>query len=119
MVYLLILILQTIGVGFHVMQKVISIGTSNPEKHKNEILGIFFQEDWDTLLVSLLILALDEVAHYVITHYAVSLSAYQYFDLISMGVALILGYAGQNLIYKWLGTAESFLDKKVTGKMSA
>jgi hypothetical protein len=118
MEYLLILLLQLIGIGFHVMQKVSTLGNLFPDKPRNAIFGIFMQEDWDTLMISALILALNEIAHYILHVYAITISSYQYFDLISFGVALVLGYAGQNLVYKWLGSARDFLDKKVTDKLN-
>lgn len=117
MEYWLIGILQLLGVGFHVMQKVSTLGNNFPQKTRNEIISIFFQEDWDTLCISGLILATCEVLHYVIHNYAQNVAQMQYFELTWFGVALVLGYSGQNLIYKWLGSAQTFLDKKVTDRL--
>lgn len=118
MEYALIFILQLIGIGFHVMQKISGLGNQFPLKPRKEIFSIFMQEDWDTLLISGLIIALNEVAHYVIHIYAPDIAGYAHFELIVFGIALVLGYAGQNLIYKWLGSAQNFLDKKVSDKLS-
>lgn len=117
MEYLIIAILQLLGIGFHVMQKVSNLGNTFPQKTRKEILGIFFQEDWDTLGISALILATCEMAHYIIHNYAQTIAAMQYFELTWFAVSLVLGYSGQNLVYKWLGSAETFLDKKVTEKL--
>lgn len=117
MEYVLIAVLQLLGIGFHVMQKVSSLGNTFPQKSRKDILGIFLQEDWDTLCISGLILATCETGHYIIHHYAHTVAAMQYFELTWFGLALVLGYSGQNLIYKWLGSAESYLDKKVTDKL--
>lgn len=116
MEYLLITILQLLGIGFHVMQKIISLGNDFPEKKRKEILSTFVNEDWDTLCVSALVMILNLVAHYIIERYAHSITAYPYYSLISFGIALTLGYAGQRMIYKYLGSAEKFLDKKVEDK---
>lgn len=118
MEYALIIILQLIGIGFHVMQKISGLGSANPQKQRKEILAIFMQEDWDTLLISGLIIALNIVAHYILHNYAPSIVQMQNFELYMFGLALVLGYAGQNLIYKWLGSAQTFLDKKVTDKLN-
>jgi hypothetical protein len=34
------------------------------------------------------------------------------------GAAFVIGYAGQRLVYKYLGSAEKFLDKKVGDKLA-
>ena len=39
------------------------------------------------------------------------------FHLWMFGAAFVIGYAGQRLVYKYLGSAEKFLDKKVGDKL--
>lgn len=112
MEYALIIILQLLGIGFHVMQKVIALGDTHKTKMK-ETFSIFWSEDWDTLFVSFLVMTLNVVAHFILESYAPkSIIEYEYYDLISFGIALTLGYAGQRIIYKYLGTAETALAKK-------
>jgi hypothetical protein len=115
--YILIIILQLIGVGFHVMQKIGTLGDKFPEKNPSEVWGIFFQEDWNTLIVSLLVLSLNITAHYIVTIYSTVQVTVPYYDLYSFGAALVLGYAGQRVIYKYLGTAEKLLNKKVDNQL--
>ena len=117
--YLLIFTLQLLGICFHVMQKVISIGDKYLDKHPSEVFKVFLKEDWDTLVVSGLVLFLDIVVHYIITNYVPPLAIIQweYFMLSSYGLALLLGYAGQRMIYKYFGTAERFLDKQVNDRL--
>jgi hypothetical protein len=114
---LLIVILQGIGIGLHVMEKIVKLGDAHPDKTRQEIQAIFFKEDWDTLRISFLIVILDLVVHIIILVYAPAIAADKYlnvpFELWSFLVALVLGYAGQRLIYRFLGTAETFLNKKV------
>lgn len=111
MEYLLIILLQLIGIGFHVMQKVISIGDNHPEKTRRQIFDVFFKEDWDTLFVSALVLITHLVAHYIIDTYTPDFrNSVNYYVLYAFGSALVLGYAGQRLIYKWLGSAEKKLE---------
>jgi len=112
MVYLLIIVLQLIGIGLHVMQKITAMDDANPDKARNEIISLFFRKDWDSLAVSMLVLAFNLVAHYIIVVYAPTIAAIQYFELYSFALAFVLGYAGQRLIYKYLGKAEKILDEK-------
>lgn len=115
--YIIIIILQIIGVGFHVGQKIVGLGDKFPEKTKREIFAVFWKEDWDTLGVSVFVLMLNLVAHFVTCRYLPVVADWEYFEVSSFAVALILGYAGQRKIYKWLGSAEQFLDKKIEEKL--
>ena len=116
MEYLLIFILQLLGIGFHVMQKVISIGDKHPDKNRSQIFSAFLYEDWDTLMVSALIISLHLVSHYIVENYT-TIREINNYHLYSFGLALLLGYAGQRIIYKYLGSAEEFLNKKVGDKL--
>lgn len=116
--YLIIFALQLLGIGFHVMQKVSALGNTFPQKKRKEIFAIFMAEDWDTLLISTLVLFTSEIAHYILHHYAPSLViSYPNFDLFVFGVSFVLGYAGQSIIYKLLGTAQATIEKKISDKL--
>lgn len=125
MVYALIFLFQGLGIFFHVMQKVVSIGDKFPRDQFPEytiqrIFYIFWSEDWDTLTISAGILVLDEAVHFVVFDYLhIPLPIDWYWQIGPFGLALVLGYAGQRLIYKWFGTAEQFLDKQVSNKLSS
>ena len=109
--YGLIVLLQFLGIGFHVMQKISALGDKFPEKTSNEIAYLFWREDWDTLFVSLLVISLNLTAHFILMEYTEVPYTVNYFYLWVFGSAFLLGYAGQRIIYKQLGTAEKFLDK--------
>jgi len=113
--YVIILILQLLGIAFHVMQKVISIGDKYDDKTPASVFRVFISEDWDTLIVSALVVILNIVAHYILINYAPPLAfvAWEYFMLSSFGAALFLGYAGQRVIYKYFGTTEKFIDNQI------
>ena len=117
MEYAIIIILQVIGVGFSVMERISKIGDKQPTFTRHEIVNAFWVEDWDTLIVSGLVLALNLVAHYIVEHYTVIFLENDYAQLYGFGIALIMGYAGQRLIYKYMGSAEKFLDKKVDDRL--
>lgn len=111
MEYLLIFILQLLGIGFHVMQKVIKIGDTHRELSRKQVFNAFFDEDWDTLIVSGLVLIVNLVAHYIIDAYTPEFRAsVNYYALYAFAIAFILGYSGQRLAYKWLGSAEKKLE---------
>lgn len=118
MEYVLIFFLQALGVGFHVMQKVISLGDKFPTETPRGIFKYFWKEDWDTLAVSGLILMLNLIGHYIaFVKLQLVLKEDWYWQLAPYLLSLIGGYAGQRLIYKWFGSAEKFLDKQVTDKL--
>lgn len=117
MEYLIIFILQFIGIGLHVAQKVREIDKRSLTDTPREVLAIFFQEDWITLFISGLVLVLNLVAHFILENYSTLPATVEYFDLYGFGIAFVLGYAGQRLIYKYLGTAEEMLTKRVNDKL--
>lgn len=118
MEYVLLVMLQLIGIGFHVMQTIIDLGNKFPTETPKSVWFSFWKTDWDSLGVSGLVLILSVISHYVIHTYAPSIASYQYFELMSFGISLILGYSGQTLIYKFLGKASAALEQKVTDKLS-
>jgi hypothetical protein len=118
MEYGLIFFLQVLGVSLHIVQKITELGKLYPELKPNQIVNTFWNSDWDTLLGSGVVLLLNLTVQFIIENYATKIYNMEYFHLISFGIALILGYAGQRLIYKWLGTAADSLDKKVTDNLN-
>ena len=117
MEYAIVFVMQLLGVGFHVGQKIVSLGNTYPEKTRGEVVRVFFKEDWDTLFISALVLVLNEMIHLIINGYATHLTALPNFYLYSFGAALLLGYAGQRLVYKFFGSAEKFLGDQIDNKL--
>lgn len=115
--FILIVVLQAIGIGLHVMQKIIGLDNKFPEMTRQEIIDTFFENDIFTLYVSALVLCLNLVVHLIVHVYSPSLiESIPYYLLWSFGVAFVLGYAGQRLVYKFLGAAESVINKKIENK---
>lgn len=112
MEYFLIILLQFLGAGFHIMQKIVTIGDAHKEFTWQQVFGAFLKEDWDTLAVSGLILFLNLVVHFILATYPNSIVTINNYILYSFLLSLILGYAGQRIVYKYLGSAERFLNKK-------
>lgn len=113
MEYFLIFLLQLIGIGFHVGQKLKAMDDKYPDKNIRQLLNTFIDEDWITLCISALVIALNLVTHYIIDTYTPDLrNSVNYYILYTFAIALILGYSGQRIIYKYLGKAEEVLNKK-------
>jgi hypothetical protein len=113
MEYFLIFSLQLIGIGFHVAQKIKALDAKFPEMSIREIFNTFLDQDWVTLFISALIIVLDLMVHFILDRYTPDLiKGINYYVLYAFGIALVLGYAGQRLIYKYLGKAEEILDQQ-------
>lgn len=130
MEYPLIIIFQLLGVLFRCGKTVAELKKSHPEKTRKEIINILSVEDWNTVVMSLVVMGFDLALHWsihvagisfdhgdfqiwgmVITHYAIYIFG-------TVALASILGYKGQELIYKWLGSAADRLDKEVSEKIT-
>lgn len=111
--FLLITALYLIGQGFHVLQKIGIYRKTYPSLGFSEIWGTFFKEEWNTLMVSALGLLLIEIAWYVIHREHLSLPTWLHDWGGDYGLSLISGYCLQRLVYKYLGTAEAVLEKRV------
>jgi hypothetical protein len=111
---LFLAVVQVLGIGFHVGQKIVSLGDKYPGKSREEIIAIFKKEDWDTLFISGLVVVLHIVAHVSVEIYGPDIrDGLDYYMLWDLGLALFGGYAGQRVIYRIFGTAEKVLNKKV------
>jgi hypothetical protein len=115
--YFLILILEMLGIAFHVMQKISILRGAPPKRPYRETVNAFLQEDIDTLIVSCLVLFLNLVAHFILDIYTDYPETITNYALWAFGIALVLGYGGQRIIYRYLGTAEKFLNKRVDEKL--
>lgn len=126
--YVLIIIFQVLGFGFKCGQQITLLRKKYPQKSPKEVNNAFWFEDWNTFIMSGVVLGTDLATHYVISKLGIDWS--QTFTLLgvlltweavylvfSVGIAIVLGYKGQDLIYKWLGSAADRLDKEVSSKI--
>lgn len=125
MLYLFILIFQLLGIGFHVGQKAIEIDNRTPGDTLREVLGIFLKENLITLSLSALVLIADLSFHLVLDLYTTIpdgpvevFGASVPFEILAILTSLVLGYAGQRLIYKFLGRAEAVIEKKLEDRLN-
>lgn len=109
--YFLTTVLMIIGIALHVMSKISALRKRFPELSPKTVLDTFFKEEWDSLIVSGLVLVLAEIILYTTVSNGVKFAPW--FDMYGMyGMAVLWGYAGQRLAYKFLSTGESVLEKK-------
>ncbi len=120
MEYLIIFALQILGIGFHAGQKVLELDKLTPDDSLTDVFKLFWKSDKITVLISvLLILPFAELGYFILVGYGPDLIVnYEYFDLIAFAASLILGYAGQRLVYGALGKAVDFAEKKVNDKLN-
>lgn len=118
MEYLIIFALQFFGIGLNVAQVLLALDKLSHDDSFKDIWKLFWQRDKVTLIISGLVLGVDELAHFIFSYYDAPFTHHEYYIFISFGIAFVLGYAGQRLIYKYLGTAEKFLNKKIDEKLA-
>ena len=110
MIYILTTFAFVLGCCFHVMGKVSTLKKSFPELLPKTIWKTFWHEEWNVLIGSVFVLFTLELSIYIINYYQMPIP-----DWLQWGIypiSLVLGYAGQRLIYKYLGTAEKILEQK-------
>lgn len=125
MEYLIICAFQFLGVGFHAGQKIAALDKQFPTIKNWDIVKTFVDQDWNTLLISVLVLALNLLVHFCLQHYAADVFKIQFsFTVFNVLITLPIilfwyvisfgaGYMGQRIIYKGLGTTEKFLGDKL------
>lgn len=111
MIYLLTISCFLLGVGYHVMQCIMKLRAKFPELGFKTVFATFFQQEWDSLLRSALVL-FTFIIYLFITIGAEIKFPHWYYKWGIYGIALLAGYAGQRLAYSYLSTAESILEKK-------
>lgn len=111
--YLLIIILQLLGIGFHVMQKVRELDKLDPHDSLGHVFSLFWNEDKATLIISGLILVTHVVIHFILDYYNSGITKIDNYHNYTFATAIILGYAGQRLIYKAFGKAEAIINSKI------
>lgn len=110
--YLFIFAFQLLGMLFNVMQHIGQLRKAYPSHKPGELVAVFWQEDWNTMAVSVAVVATQLLVHVVLFVYYPEITKGNYFYAISFALAIVLGYAGQNLVYKFLGTAANKLEEK-------
>lgn len=117
MEYLIIAALQLIGILLHVLQKVAELDKKFIDDTFWSVLVTFWKQDRTTVMISVVVMFLNLLVHFIIDDYTDLPETTKHYYLYAFGAALLLGYAGQRLIYKYLGKAEDFMNRKVEHKL--
>lgn len=112
MEYVLITVCQIIGVGFQVLFKVIELDKISKDDTMWDVTKEFWKSDKFTIVLSGLIIFANLVIHFIVAEYTTLETSVPNYALYNFGIALILGYGGQRIVYHYLGKAERVLTKK-------
>src|SRR6187402_1148876 len=110
MIYFLTILSLFIGVMFHVMVKIMGYKKQFPTLGFVTIWKTFFKEEWDSLIVSGLVISVVELAIFIINYQQIDIPAWLQWGIFP--IALLMGYQGQRIAYKFLNTASDALEKK-------
>lgn len=111
--YLLIFFLYGLGAYFSALEKIAAIRKRYPSASFKEIKNTYLSEEWNTIMVSAGGLMLIETFWYIIHFKNMSLPAWIHEYGGVYGMALVLGYCFQRIIYKFLGTTENAIANKI------
>ncbi len=117
MEYVIIVLAQIFGILFHTFIKIKTIDDRRPDDTFFEVMGVFYAENMLSLLLSFVILAFTIFIRFVIELYTTLNETIPYYELINIGLSLILGYQGQKIIYKALDKGTGIVDRKLDEKI--
>lgn len=104
---------QGVGIALQVLQNVVAIDKRNPEWSRAQVWAEFKEQDYWTLWISGVIAVAHVVAHLALLIYGgEGLPDLFHNMLFSLGIALVMGWGGQRIIYRFLGKAEETLNRK-------
>lgn len=115
--YFLITVLQLIGIGLCVWFKLLELDNLSHEDTLLDIWNLFWYKDRVTIFISLTGLVLHLVVHYILEKYS-TLPQTPNYILWVFGLALIMGYGGQGLLYAILGKSTKFIQNKIENKLN-
>lgn len=110
MIYLLTTVCVILGVLFHVMMKVTGYKKQFPTLTFTTIWATFLREEWDSLMVSFLVLVAVELSIFIINYNQINIP--DWLNWAIYPISLVMGYQGQRIAYKFLNTATDVLEKK-------
>ena len=110
MIYFLTTVSLLFGVLFHIMVKVMGYKKTFPTLSFKSIWGTFFKEEWDSLMVSAIILGVVELAIFIINYQQITIPDWMQWGIYP--ISLLMGYQGQRIAYKFLNTASDALERK-------
>jgi len=119
--YILLIAFGAIGISLSVLEQVIKFGDRFPGKKRTEIMAEYWNNEWDTFQLSLVIQALDILFHVSIHLFYPDLRNQKIwvfnYQIIAFLAAVLIGYFGQKKVYQLLGKADKYFDKKIDEKL--
>lgn len=110
--YIIIFVFQVIGIACGVLNEIRKVRKINPTIPPNSVWKTVKQEDWDTLIGSGIVLILSEAIHLVMDLKGVQPTGMMAAWWFIPAYSLVAGWGGQDILFKWLGTAkQTALDK--------
>lgn len=101
------------GSVLQVMGKVANLRKKYPTESPASIYKIFRSEEWDVAIVSACVDAMAFVSFYLGGYeWLEKKTKGNFTELAAMLCMVVIAYAGQRLVYKYLGTAEAVLSEK-------
>lgn len=117
MEYVVITLAQVFGILFHTYLKIKQIDDRRPDDSFWEVMGVFYKENILSLILSITILAFTIFIRFVIELYTDLHETVPYYELINVGISLILGYQGQKIVYKALDKGTGVVERKLDDKI--
>lgn len=105
-VYLIILIFQSAGIAAKILVHIGNIRKENPTMTPKQVWAIIKEKDWDVLLWSGVILFLDLAVQGVMDIFKVQREGWYGAWWFDIARGLTLGFAGQDVLTRALGTAK-------------
>lgn len=118
--YVFMFLAGMIGITIHVLIKIKGIRKRNPKAGIKEVFGLYFQMDWDSLLLSFVTVlgCMFIINEFLFTKDFENIDTakefgwkYKMVNWIRT-VFIVIGYAAQSLIYASLGRAEKVLHER-------
>lgn len=115
--YVLIVLAQIFGILFHTWLKIKAIDDRRPDDSFWEVMGVFYSENLLSVILSFVILAFTIFLRFVIELHTDLEITVPYYELINIGLSLIIGYQGQKIIYKALDKGTGVVERKLDDKI--
>lgn len=113
--YIIIFVFQAIGIACGVLNEIRRIRKIDPNMRPIDVWRKVKHEDWDTLLGSAIVLLLCEFIHLVMDLKGVEPPGIMGAWWFNIAFSLVMGWGGQDILFKWLGTAKKAVLDKVGG----
>lgn len=116
--YFLITAFYSLGAWFSALEKINAIRKRNPRATFKEVKNTYVQEEWNTMMSVAACWALIILAWFIIHRNNVKVPSWIH-DWGVYPISLVCGYCLHRLIFKFLGTTEKAVEKKVEDKINS